>query len=169
MEDPNPSCIICLNSIQGTERWKCSNCFNSHFHLGCAEKWISQSSTCPLCRCALQAAEIKPSSAVDYGFYQIDQSTLPAAERIIAKAHLGSLMWEDCTYAVVAERALMQKKARADKKAKRKETGHSMVIPIHQFSCKLCQRNRIVTFNCGISFQNHIQEFHHDFVQELRK
>ncbi len=48
----NPSCTVCLCEYEGGEMIRRLPCMHE-FHMGCIDKWLTQHTTCPICRVAL--------------------------------------------------------------------------------------------------------------------
>ncbi|KAG1367930.1 RING-H2 finger protein ATL40 [Cocos nucifera] len=70
-------CTICLNVIEEGERVRLLPSCRHVFHVGCIDTWLSSSSTCPVCRAAVEAApvtvvvEMGESSASQPGVFEL--------------------------------------------------------------------------------------------------
>ncbi|KAG0471497.1 hypothetical protein HPP92_016043 [Vanilla planifolia] len=52
-------CAVCLTEVAAGETIRTLPGCRHGFHLECIDKWFSSNSTCPICRCSLEAAKSK--------------------------------------------------------------------------------------------------------------
>ena len=57
-----PSCSVCLCAYEEGEMMRRLPC-NHEFHMKCIDQWLTQRTTCPMCRVALVSENQPPSSA----------------------------------------------------------------------------------------------------------